>query len=587
MAPVNIANQPLTVVRELRRQGVDVALLEYSGSGRGHPFRYTRRARDSHRIVTFSPKRDIMEVQVEALAWALDQGFDIFHFWLVTFFTSPQYRRMRGLDLPFIKARGLRVVYRGTGFDLRLRKIQEERNPYNPYRYGFRTVFDDRDQARYLEYLKEYVDTFIVQDPEMREYMPNAHVVPRGIDLSEWQTVGIERTERPLVVHAPSKSELKGTRFLLEAVEELRQEGVPFDFQLIQGMPHAEAAAAFRRADIVVDQLVIGWYGVVTIEALALGKPVIVYVREDLARDFTPRIPIANANPDTVKAVLRDLVADYEQRVALAEAARPFVEQVHDVRTVARLLRERYDDLMGTPTRIPSTTADLDHFRFMQGAERDAAGERLARESALRAKEREILTARLAAQREAFTKLAEERERWAAAIKQQRESAAALAVERDAARERLARESALRAKEREILTARLAAQREAFTKHLEERERWAAAIALRAKEREILTARLAAQREAFTKYLDERERWAATIEGQRESAAALAAERDAAREKLARESALRAKEREILTARLAAQREALTKLEEQESWAAAIKQQRESADTELEPDGNR
>ncbi len=335
--------------------------------------------------------------RAEALAWALDQGFDIFHFWLVTFFTSPQYRRMRGLDLPFIKARGLRVVYRGTGFDLRLRKIQEERNPYNPYRYGFRTVFDDRDQARYLEYLKEYVDTFIVQDPEMREYMPNAHVVPRGIDLSEWQTVGIERTERPLVVHAPSKSELKGTRFLLEAVEELRQEGVPFDFQLIQGMPHAEAAAAFRRADIVVDQLVIGWYGVVTIEALALGKPVIVYVREDLARDFTPRIPIANANPDTVKAVLRDLVADYEQRVALAEAARPFVEQVHDVRTVARLLRERYDDLMGTPTRIPSTTADLDHFRFMQGAERDAAGERLARESALRAKDERAPCARRSA----------------------------------------------------------------------------------------------------------------------------------------------------------------------------------------------
>jgi hypothetical protein len=525
MAPVNIANQPLTVVRELRRQGVDVALLEYSGSGKGHPFGYARRSSDSHYIVTFPRERDLMEVQVEALAWALEQGFDIFHFWLVTFFTNPRYRRMRGLDLPFIKSRGRRIVYRGTGFDLRLRKIQEERNPHNPYRYGFRTVFDDADQARYLEFLKEYVDTFIVQDPEMREYMPNAHVVPRAIDLSEWEEVGIDRKARPLVVHAPSKSELKGTRFLLEAVEELQQEGVAFDFQLIQGMPHAEAAASFRRADIVVDQLVIGWYGVVTIEALALGKPVLVYVRQDLASQLTPQVPIANANPDTVKSVLRDLIGDYERRLTLAEAGRPFVEEVHEVSHVARLLRERYDELMGTPARVPSTTADLDHFQFMQIAEREAARESLARASALRAKEREILTARVA-----------ERE------------------------QRLARERELRGKEREILTARLAEQRKALAKHFQERERWAAAIteqrestaaraaerdaareklaqesALRAKERERLAAKIAEQHEALTRHLEERQKWEAAIKEQRESATAPAAGRDAAREERARE----------------------------------------------------
>jgi glycosyltransferase involved in cell wall biosynthesis len=388
MAPVNIANQPLTLVRELRRQGVDAMLLEYSSGAEGHPFGYERRADDSHRLVTFPAERDLMQVQAEALAWALDEGFDIFHFWLVSFFTSPQYRRMRGLDLPFVKAHGRRIVYRGTGFDLRLRKVQEERNPYNPYRYGFQTVFDDDDQARYLEYLNEYVDVFIVQDPEMREYMPDAHVIPRGLELSDWEEVGIERRDQPLVVHAPSKTHLKGTSFLLEAVEELREEGLPFDFQLVQGMPHAEAASWFRRADVVVDQLVIGWYGVVTIEALAMGKPVVVYVREDLARDFSPAIPVANANPDTVKDVLRGLISDYERRLELAEAGRAFVEQVHDIRAVARSLSERYREVMETPVRVPSTTSDVAQFLHQYEAEVIQLRERLRKHQADREAER-------------------------------------------------------------------------------------------------------------------------------------------------------------------------------------------------------
>ena len=36
----------------------------------------------------------------------------------------------------------------------------------------------------------------------------------------------------------------------------------------------------YRDADIVVDQLLAGWYGGFAVEAMALGKPVIAYLRE-------------------------------------------------------------------------------------------------------------------------------------------------------------------------------------------------------------------------------------------------------------------------------------------------------------------
>jgi glycosyltransferase involved in cell wall biosynthesis len=355
MAPVNIAGQPIIAVRELRRLGVDASLLQYT-LGQGHAFGYeqdrTFDLRGRHRV----------EGHAEALASTLGDDFDIYHFWMATFFAGRRYVPMFGLDLPFLKSRGKRIVYRGTGFDLRVRSEHIARNPHNPFAHGYELDTDEELQRKYLAYLRDYVDLFIVQDPEMREYMPGARVVPRAIDLDSWPEAGIRPTGRPLVVHAPSNTKVKGTAIIEAAVGELKQEGLSFDFKLVTGMQHSEAIDWYRRADVVVDQILLGWYGVVTIEALALGKPVIVYVREDLYADFTPRIPIQNANPDTFKEALRDLIVDFDARRKLSEDARSFVAEVHDARRVAASLRDIYEELMQQPLRVPETTADLDWF---------------------------------------------------------------------------------------------------------------------------------------------------------------------------------------------------------------------------------
>lgn len=368
MAPVNIAGQPIALTRELRRQGVDVSLLQYT-AGEGHAFGYP-----SDQTVNLKG-RHRMEAQTETLESALSAGYDIFHFWMSTLFGGRRYANMYGLDLPFIKARGRRIVYRGTGFDLRVRSLHEARNPHHAFQYGYELEIDEEAQRLYLRYLASYVDLFIVQDPEMHEFMPEARIVPRGIDVDSLDAVGIQPTDRPLIVHAPSKALVKGTPLLQQALAELAEEGLPFDFQLVTDVHHEEALDWYRRADIVVDQLLIGWYGVLTIEALALGKPVVVYVRDDLYDRFTPRIPVANATPETIKDVLRELIVSYEARRALAENGPSFVREVHDIRTVAAEVKELYSEVMEMPPREPSGSADIDHF-LAQFKELEAADER-------------------------------------------------------------------------------------------------------------------------------------------------------------------------------------------------------------------
>ncbi|GAK00997.1 hypothetical protein JCM19055_4134 [Geomicrobium sp. JCM 19055] len=43
---------------------------------------------------------------------------------------------------------------------------------------------------------------------------------------------------------------------------------------------------AYQKATVVIDQLRIGSYANLTMESMALGKPVICYVREDLVSKF-------------------------------------------------------------------------------------------------------------------------------------------------------------------------------------------------------------------------------------------------------------------------------------------------------------
>jgi hypothetical protein len=64
-------------------------------------------------------------------------------------------------------------------------------------------------------------------------------------------------------------------------------------------MSNEAARRIYEKADLLVDQLLAGWYGGVAVEFMALGKPVVCYLRESDLR-FLPeamrrQIPIIRA----------------------------------------------------------------------------------------------------------------------------------------------------------------------------------------------------------------------------------------------------------------------------------------------------
>ena len=151
-----------------------------------------------------------------------------------------------------------------------------------------------------------------------------------------WQPVEPPDDDVLTVVHSPNHPHYKGTRYLVEAVAEIRREGLPVELVLVQGMPTDEARAVYERADLIADQFLIGAYALFAIEGMALGKPVLCYLNERFARHHPEwrECPIVNTNPETIASSLRRLAADPDMRRELGRRGPPYVEKYHSLRAV-------------------------------------------------------------------------------------------------------------------------------------------------------------------------------------------------------------------------------------------------------------
>lgn len=182
--------------------------------------------------------------------------------------------------------------------------------------------------------------------PARTGFLPYAHVDARKWEPEPEATAG--SAARPLVVHAPTHRAVKGTSFVLEAVSRLQAEGLEFDFRLVEGMTQTEARGVYGRADIVVDQLLVGWYGGLAVEAMALGRPTVAFVREEdlgpLPEKMRSEIPVISAEAQTIEAVLKELLTTRRPELAeIGRRGRSYVQRWHDPMRIARGLVADYE----------------------------------------------------------------------------------------------------------------------------------------------------------------------------------------------------------------------------------------------------
>lgn len=331
------AGQPAMISKSQRSMGISAYSIMVSKSKFGY--------QADHNVEL---KGDGFE-QYREMLLELAPEYDVFHFYFrpIFFYEPSRLEFPTAYDLMLLRLMGKKIIFNYRGSEVRSGTKFKEFSPFNyvdENPSSIFTKFPDEQIERMTGVVRSLAHEIIVPDPELQSYVPGAKIVPRAIDLKEWEYVGLQNQNCPLVIHAPSRREVKGTRHVLEAVEELKKEGLNFEFKLIENLSNHEAKEQYKKADIVVDQLRIGWYGVLATETMALGKVVLAYIREDLWHHLDKDSPLVNANPDTIKDRLRDVILDYPGRLEISKRARAFCEKTHDAEKVSAQLIDMYSN---------------------------------------------------------------------------------------------------------------------------------------------------------------------------------------------------------------------------------------------------
>jgi|GEM_PF-1442885 len=254
-------------------------------------------------------------------------------------------------ELWLAKLFGIKLIFRPTGCkDSDLKTTFESIDNGNICNNcGSYNKCDDRVNARGFSRIRKYFDFAISRGETKSKEMPEKFYKYKVIDLNLWKPdmdIPLEHLLPPThnlrILHSAylDKSgrtwkgrNIKGSPYVLAAIEQLKSEGHAVDYMYISDKPSNQMRFYQAQADIVVEQLIYGWWGSTGVETMALGKPVVCYIRPSWKELFLSLykehedIPIVEADTQTVYESLKRLVVDADYRKQKGMESRLFAER--------------------------------------------------------------------------------------------------------------------------------------------------------------------------------------------------------------------------------------------------------------------
>jgi hypothetical protein len=257
-------------------------------------------------------------------------------------------------DLRVARWLGRKIFMTFQGCDVRQSDHSTIRNKYTMCQLGHCQVAEhcrashDKKRRQLLQEILPYIDRAFVLNPELAHEVPGAVFLPYLIVDVDAVKTSLPRTEGPItILHAPSDESIKGTRYILPALENLKKRW-PIEVVLVKGLPHHEAVKLYPRADLVIDQVLAGWYGAFAVEMMAMGKPVACYIRDEdlhfIPASMRAELPLLRVTPDTIEADLETYLQQRLQWPEWGRRSRAFALRWHNPRHIAAAMLRAYRD---------------------------------------------------------------------------------------------------------------------------------------------------------------------------------------------------------------------------------------------------
>lgn len=260
---------------------------------------------------------------------------------------------MQGLEIWLLKILRRKILVQFQGDDARQSDVFQQRYGIDYSSLNGQTIdvdyFNKVKRGQVIR-LTNAADKIYALNPDVLAVLPSqAEFLPyANLDIHTWLPVKPRSNNSFTFGHAPSSRGIKGTVEIIEAVNQLKSQGMDVELLLIENMSNLAARELYEKVDVLIDQLHIGWYGGVAVELMALGKPVACFIRDSdlefIPRDMAGTLPILRIKKKTLTSDLKKIVAMRgPELMAVGKSSRHFVESYHDPKEIAQRI---YSDIL-------------------------------------------------------------------------------------------------------------------------------------------------------------------------------------------------------------------------------------------------
>ncbi len=242
-------------------------------------------------------------------------------------------------DIKLFRRFGRKTMVIFTGCDIRL-PVKVEQFKWNPcrectddYKNFVGCVLETKPEK--IKKIEDKFDIILSAEETAGSLSRSYYPALFPIDIERFKYTGTNPGKKLKILHAPSNAEYKGTRYIIHAIEKLSTE-FDLEFNIVKDVKAEELYRIIADSDIVIDQMLVGFYGLFSIESMAMGKPVVCYIREDILKNSPEDLPVINANPDTLYDILKGILKAPETLSDIGRRSRLYAEKYHDAKKIAK-----------------------------------------------------------------------------------------------------------------------------------------------------------------------------------------------------------------------------------------------------------
>lgn len=281
--------------------------------------------------------------------------YNVFHFNFGSSLIDYQNYGVHLLDLPYYKGKKI-VTYNGCDARQKYPTINRVKfsscHQNNCYNGACNSGKLDIIRQNRIYKMNQYVDHIFSLNPDLMYFLPQDKTTFLPYTVAGWdeiKKVDYFINKKIKIIHSPTNRVAKGSDFILNALENLKKKYKNVEVIIIENTPYEVALELYQKADVVIDQVLIGWYGGFGVEVMKMGKPLGVFIREEDLK-FIPqemmkdlKDAIINLNPYSIEKELSKYIENIDLLYQKSQASIEYVHKWHDPLYVASLTKQIYE----------------------------------------------------------------------------------------------------------------------------------------------------------------------------------------------------------------------------------------------------